>query len=77
MKEMVNNHVDMLNIAESKYMKTTDPMTLNIVQDVLKNNDFLRNNVLGNPGNSTSELASHKVNICDIKNYPTLQKVHQ
>jgi len=76
MREMVMNHVDMMNVSEPKYMKTTDLKTLNIVENVLKNNDFLRNNVLGNPGSSVKELASHKVKICDINNYPAYLKAH-
>lgn len=58
-------------------MRTTDTNTLKIVEDILQKNDFLRNNVLNCPGNSTQELASHKIKICDIKNHPQILKAHQ
>jgi hypothetical protein len=58
-------------------MKTTDPVTLAITEDILKNNQFLRDNVLNCPGTSLSETASRIIKICDINHYSDRKNQYQ
>lgn len=67
LSEMVNKHVQLLNVSECKYMRTSDQKTLQIAENILKKNKFLTENVLGKPAENVSETRSARVKICDIR----------
>ena len=71
-KQFCETHALMLNKIEPKFMRTMDKNTLNIAENILKKNEFLREHVLGDDGtlNKQKEIESIQGDIHPIKENP-------